>query len=54
MYQLFKDFLAFSYTGNTYQTWEGYVLYGAIAFTIILTALFFDLIYRVIRSFVRK
>lgn len=54
MYQILKDFINFTYSGNTYQTWEQYILYGAIAMSIILFALFFDLLYKVIRSFVRK
>lgn len=52
MYNIIKNFLA--YTGSQYTNVDQYIIYGAITLGILLSVFFCDLLYRIIRSFIRK
>lgn len=53
MYGLLHSIL--NYTGTMQgNTVDQYCIYGAIAITILLLAIFIDLLYRLLRSFIRK
>lgn len=60
MYQIFKSWISFFSTGSgnisgmSLSNQETALLYGTIIVSILMIAFFGDLIYRVIRSFIRK
>ena len=60
MYQIFKNWINFftegsgNYSGLSLSNQESALLYGTIIVSVLMIAFFGDLIYRVIRSFIRK
>ena len=52
MYQLIRDIIG--YTGTQYNNPEQLYIYGSIALTIIGFKFFMDLLYRLLRSFIKK
>lgn len=50
MFVLFRNLLGFSGSTN----YDSYILYGTIAIAIIFFVVLIDLVYKLIRSFVRK
>lgn len=52
MYDLLRNII--QYTGNQYTNIDQYLLYGSIAITILMLVFFCDILYRIIRSFIRK
>lgn len=51
MYGLLQSIIG--YTGS-YNNYDSYLVYGSIAITILLLGIFIDLLYRLLRSFIRK
>lgn len=60
MYQIFKTWISFVTDGTQYQSGlslsnqESALLYGSILISVMLIIFFADLIYRLIRSFIRR
>lgn len=52
MYNIIKNFL--SYTGTQYTNIDQYIIYGAITIGILMLVFFCDILYRIIRSFIKK
>lgn len=60
MYQIFKSWISFftegtgQYSGLSLSNQEQFLLMGTIMVSVLMIAFFGDLIYRLIRSFIRK
>lgn len=52
MYGLISSLLG--YTGSGYQNADSYILYCSTTIIVILLVIFTDLLYRLLRSFIRK
>lgn len=53
MYELFRQLIGYTYTGQMY-SYETYILYGCISIVILLCIYLLDMVCRLIRSFIRK
>lgn len=52
MYQLLQQFIG--YTGSQYTNVDQYLLYGSITIGLLMLVFFCDLLYKIIRSFIKK
>lgn len=52
MYQMIRDIM--SYTGTGINNPDQYYIYGGIVLTVIGFVFFIDLLYRLLRSFIKK
>lgn len=52
MYDLFRNLI--QYTGSSYTNIDSYILYGCISFALLLGIFVLDLLYRLLRSFIKK
>lgn len=52
MFQLLQQFIG--YTGSQYTNIDQYLIYGSIVIGLLMIILFVDLLYRLIRAFIKK